>query len=224
MPALAVMSTVALASNPQILFAKRLIFPYHRHLAESGRTLATPAFTWPSKERQQVSHDAVLQFYDGGSVLDVGCGMGELSERISGHYAGVDLEEPFIERARLRYPHREFHCGSLNDVPPDLFDYVVAIGPLCYDQGGDREQDMEYFRGLLRGMYRCSRIATLVTISSDLAGADFQAERPELRFSNPGFWLAYASQLSRRLVLRHDYVASEFVLAIFREPTDWPRR
>ncbi len=212
------------AIDSQKALADRLLFPYHKQLAEVGRTLETPAFAWPSVERQGISHRAVLDFYDGGSVLDVGCGMGELSEKVSGRYVGVDLEPLFIEEARLRYPRHEFHCGNLNDTPLDLFDYVVAIGPFCYDQGGDHEQDTEYFRGLLRGMHRQSRTATLVTLSSGLASAPFQAERPELRFHDPRFWLAYASQLSRRFVLKHDYLASEFVLAIFKEPADWPRR
>lgn len=208
----------------EMALADRLLFPHHKRLAKAGRTLETPAFTWPSVERQEISHRAVLEFYDGGSVLDVGCGMGELSERVSGHYAGVDLESPFIEQACLRYPDREFRCGSLESTPPGSFDYVVAIGPFCYDQGGDHDQDMEYFRGLLRGMYRYSRIAALATLPSGLASKSFQVERPELRFHDPRFWTAYASQLTRRFVLKHDYLPSEFTLAMFREPEDWPKR
>lgn len=218
------MLATMVATDLQMALADRLLFPHHKRLAEAGRTLETPAFTWPSVERQGISHRAVLGFYDGGSVLDLGCGMGELSEKVSGRYVGIDLELSFIEQARTRYPRREFRCGSLESAPPGSFDYVMAIGPLCYVQGGSYEEDMGRFRALLRTMLECSRVAALATVSSDLANAIFQGERPELRFSSPSFWFAYASQLSRRIVLKHDYVASEFVLAVFRESTDWPRR
>lgn len=183
------------------------------------------AFTWPDPARQRLSHDAILQFYSGGSVLDVGCGIGELSERITGHYVGIDLEPIFIEQARGRYPRREFHCGGLESIPAGNFDYVIAIGPFAYRQTPNYELDMESYRNLFRQMYERSRIALLATFSSDWAGLPYKAERAaEMRFFDPSFWLAYASQLSRRLILKHDYLASEFILAVFKEPQAWPQR
>lgn len=184
-----------------------------------------PAFTWPDPKRQRLSHDAILEFYSGGSVLDVGCGMGELSERVSGRYVGIDMEPVFIEYARRRYPHCEFHSGGLENAPIGSFDYVIVIGPFAYRQTANYELDMESCRSLFRQMYGRSRIALLATFSSDWASVPYKAKRvAEMHFFDPAFWLTYAGQLSRRVVLKHDYLASEFVLAAFKEPRDWPNR
>lgn len=66
------------------------------------------------------------------SVLDVGCGTGELLAwvRLPDAYCGIDVVPAFIARARQRFPQREFVvCDVLTQRPPTA-DIVVMLGVL----------------------------------------------------------------------------------------------
>jgi SAM-dependent methyltransferase len=66
-----------------------------------------------------------------GSVLEVGCGPGDLAARIlppQMDYLGIDVDEMEIEIARKRYPHLSFQAGSAYELPVESnsFDLVIA--------------------------------------------------------------------------------------------------
>jgi SAM-dependent methyltransferase len=66
-----------------------------------------------------------------GSVLEVGCGPGDLATRIlppQVDYLGIDVDEMEIEIARKRYPHLSFQAGSAYKLPVESnsFDLVIA--------------------------------------------------------------------------------------------------
>ena len=50
-----------------------------------------------------------------GDVLDLGCGLGLLAERVDGAYLGIDWSEEAIARARARDGHGQFELGDLRD-------------------------------------------------------------------------------------------------------------
>lgn len=65
------------------------------------------------------------------SVLEVGCGPGDLAANIFPNgdgYVGLDIDEYQVGLARSRYPDKSFTVGSASDLPfaPDSFDLVVA--------------------------------------------------------------------------------------------------
>ncbi len=68
----------------------------------------------------------------GRSVLDVGCGLGDLykffiSKKISVEYTGVDIVPAFIERARERFPDAHFILGDASILIED-YDYILVSG------------------------------------------------------------------------------------------------
>ena len=88
---------------------------------------------WPQEEPIFARHAPP----DGGSILDVGCGTGEIAARLAerfpgASYVGIDLEEPHLERARLRCagfgPRVRFERGDALqlDFPDASFDLVVS--------------------------------------------------------------------------------------------------
>lgn len=97
------------------------------------RNLAAQAEAiWPQEESIFDRHPV-----GSGSVLDVGCGTGEITERLAAKYSrasfvGVDLEEPHLDRARSRcakFGRRvSFQLGDALALPfPDeQFDLVVC--------------------------------------------------------------------------------------------------
>lgn len=82
--------------------------------------------------------DAACRFLPGsGDVLDLGCGLGFLAERLDpGNYSytGIDLSGSFVESCRARMPHRNF-CfveGDLNSsqLGSEQYDFAAALNTL----------------------------------------------------------------------------------------------
>ena len=66
------------------------------------------------------------------SVLDIGCGTGELMAQVNkgGFYAvGVDLFKPYLKMAKEKHAHNEFVKGDIEtlEFKPKSFDAVMAI-------------------------------------------------------------------------------------------------
>ena len=66
-----------------------------------------------------------------GSVLEVGCGPGDLASRIlppQVDYLGIDIDETEIEIARKQHPQLSFQAGSAYELPVESnsFDLVIA--------------------------------------------------------------------------------------------------
>lgn len=73
--------------------------------------------------------------FKGKSILDVGCGTGDLSSYLRkkgiSDYIGIDIYEPSLERAKERYPSESFlNTDLLHEKPAQTFDYAFCSGGL----------------------------------------------------------------------------------------------
>ncbi len=81
-----------------------------------------------------IQHLLTRQVLPGSSVLDVGCGDGELLAALEpARGVGIDIDAAVVAEARQKYPHLTFHAIAIEDVaelslPP--FDYVICSGVL----------------------------------------------------------------------------------------------
>jgi 2-polyprenyl-3-methyl-5-hydroxy-6-metoxy-1,4-benzoquinol methylase len=53
------------------------------------------------------------------SVIDVGCGEGQWSEKFEGEYLGIDISESLIKSAQKKHPGKKFVCSTLQDFKAD---------------------------------------------------------------------------------------------------------
>jgi SAM-dependent methyltransferase len=102
---------------------------------EWAASFETPELRWVAELLERMP--------DGSRVLDLGCGGGRTSAQTIAarhRYAGVDISEAQIARARERIPGGELVCGDVTGVgfEPDSFDAVVS--PFMFGHIPRREQ------------------------------------------------------------------------------------
>lgn len=93
---------------------------------------------WHDRDAQRARFEALLylESLDGASILDAGCGLGDLygylHERgIPVRYTGCDLSPAHIEAARAIYPAARFEIIDARTLlARERFDYVIACGML----------------------------------------------------------------------------------------------
>jgi ubiquinone/menaquinone biosynthesis C-methylase UbiE len=88
---------------------------------------------WGSKYSQEKRFEVLLEipgFKKTDSVLDVGCGYGDLSKHIE-NYTGIDLRKSAIDVACKKYGDSKFfHCDIFSI--DSTYDWVFGSGIFCF--------------------------------------------------------------------------------------------
>jgi SAM-dependent methyltransferase len=96
---------------------------------------------WSAEQSQLARFEVLPRAVDlsGRSLLDVGCGLGDLAwfldeHRLSVEYTGLDVLEEMVSGARNAHPGRRFVIGDLfgpdDPLPGETFDIVFCSGAL----------------------------------------------------------------------------------------------
>jgi SAM-dependent methyltransferase len=191
---------------------------YEKRLHEHGYSPA--ALGWGAHGRQEVRFSVLAEFAlrdPQSSVLDVGCGFCDLYDFLAtrgwrGRYSGIDIVPGLLEVAKQRHPGidvREL------DITGDIsllheYDFVIASG--AFNAALPSGDNRTHIEAALKNMHQCSRRATCVDFLSEYV--EFQKQGAF--HTDPGWALATAKKLTRRVLLRHDYMPYEFALFLFR--------
>jgi SAM-dependent methyltransferase len=158
--------------------------------------------------------------FAGKSVLDVGCGLGDLldftvealpEEERPKEYVGIDLMERTVQTARERHPDVEFIHGDVteHEWKKRQFDYVVASGifSLAFDGWNT------HVRRVVEKMFDLCRVGVAVNFLSS-----YHPKRAkESEYANPATTLdLLMRRISRKAVLRHDYRTNDFTIYLYR--------
>jgi SAM-dependent methyltransferase len=176
------------------------------------------ALGWGKGGRQDVRFGILTSFVDlrkTDSILDVGCGFADLYDHVRsrgfrGRYVGVELVEPLAEEASRRHRDIEIIRGDFLKLKlKGKFDLAVASGVF---NARCSSSMYAYIKASLSKMLGCAK----------LAAADFMSTyvdyRNEVAFhSDPKKIMDVARQLTRRFVMRYDYMPYEFSLFLFRD-------
>ncbi|MCK9344596.1 MAG: class I SAM-dependent methyltransferase [Candidatus Pacebacteria bacterium] len=115
---------------------KKILGFYEKALAEFGND--PRSVHWADADTQAVRFEALAKMIPerNVSVLDVGCGLGDLykffaSKSTPVDYVGIDIVPAFIERARERFPSALFLCGDAETLE-GKYDYILASGVLSF--------------------------------------------------------------------------------------------
>jgi len=189
---------------------------YNTRFDQFGRDIKTVG--WGSESSQHLRFDVLFRGVElkGKTVLDVGCGLGDLvpylEHRTCGDfgYIGIDIAEKLVNNARDRHgrANRAFVTGDIFSVATPSVDIAVLSGALSFKRDGIED----YARDTMKRMFELSRdIACLnfLTIYVDFENEKNQHYRPEEVFS-------WAKRLTKKVNLIHDYPLYEFTVQIIR--------
>lgn len=154
-------------------------------------------------------------------ILDYGCGIGDLygflrKEGIRVKYTGTDINPRLIETARKKYPDADFKVLDIaEDEVGETFDYVLLCGVFNLKVPGLEDE----VRLVLPKLFQTARIGLAFNaLSSYNPRKDF-----DLQYFSPDDLLRFAvRELSPHVALRHDRMAYDFTLFVYRHLNDVP--
>jgi len=178
-----------------------------------------------NRSSQELRFEALIQLgdFDGRSILDVGCGFGDLLVYLRDHgieprYTGIDICEPMVKRCLERFEgtNARFHVADVLEWQPDgEYDYVVASGIFGLDSRDARAR----IRPTLRQMFGWARRGMAANFLSQRS-----LEPAEARvYVDPAEALEMGLALTPAVRLDHSYLPNDFTLYLDKTPA-WERR
>ena len=151
------------------------------------------------------------------SLLDVGCGYGDLAVFLrqsgwSGSYTGVDIVPGLVTAGREKYPGLDLrHLDIELDAINETFDWVTCIGALS---GNTVEVPyLVHLRSMLEAMWAKCRCG----ISFNLLSPYVDYRSPVHAHPEISDVLGIVKDLSRRFVVRNDYMPFEYTVYVVRD-------
>lgn len=180
-----------------------------------------------TEDRRAIRFDilAEIGIEEGSSVLDVGCGLADFysylnMNGINVQYTGIDIVPELIKAAQTKNPNLNLQVRDLqeNPFPESSFDYVVCSQVFNLELGADKNHNLA--KDMIRNMYQTARYGVAVDLLTSYV--DFKQEH--LHYYQPEEIFSYAKQLTRRVILRHDYPLFEFCIYLYPNFKGWAEK
>ena len=177
---------------------------------------------WPSTPSLQlrlVKLLKVVDFAQGTSLNDLGCGWGaaldliELRHRAARiDYSGIDLSAAMIEQARRKWGQRARTAFSVGHQCDRMAHYSIASGIFNVKLDATRQAWEAAVQATLQNLNACSSNGFAVNFMLPVDDADAV---PQLYRTEPDPWVAFCRQQLRRAVeIVEDYGQNEFTLLV----------
>jgi SAM-dependent methyltransferase len=199
---------------------REVVAHYEATLREHGPTAR--GMDWKDAASQRLRFRVLCEVGDlaGRSLHEVGAGAGHLLDYlreagIAAEYSGSDLSAAMVETARRRHPEARFDQRDLLlETPEPSYDVVVCSGLFHVCLGHAGAPWRQFVEESVRRMWGLARVAIAFNLISDRV--EYRA--PQLHYSSPGEMFEFCRrELSRFVVLRHDYPLYEYTLYVYRD-------
>lgn len=190
---------------------------YHGERISRFGSDACEALGWKNSSSQSKRFEHLLQLggIEGSSVLDLGCGHGDLYPFLrdrfgSFQYIGVDSMSSFLDVAVSRFsddPNVRFLLGEFASVSLPIADFVVCCGALNY-----RQSDADYLNKMIERFYGLSSKCLVLSL---LHRVDHTYG--VLTPSDPEQVWNFCRNLSSLVEIQMDEGEDFFTVAIYRE-------
>ena len=190
---------------------------YQKSFEKHGPTFR--ALQWNSKSAAEIRYQNIVADieFDNKSVLDIGCGFGDIIPFIETksskfEYTGIDIVPEFIKESRKRYPKHSFQLGDWMELI-EKHDIILCSGVLNNKVKGSQ---YSYRKKAISLMYKNAN----ETLGFNMAGGFPQPENKDkykVYYVNSLIILEYCLSFTRRVILRHHYRNNDFTILMFRE-------
>lgn len=195
------------------------VLDFHRHRIDVFGLGTVESLGWRDVDSQRRRFEVIAAHcdFDDASVLDVGCGRGDLKAFLDARfqsftYLGLDRMAAFVEEARESHAHHPrttfLQCDFTAVALPEV-DYVVASGALGY-----RCPDPDHHVAMIRRMFAAARRAVVFNV---LDAAVFP-DHPLLVGRDRVEVVALARSLSPAVEVIDGYLDDDFTVVIRRVP------
>lgn len=191
---------------------KNTIKRYSERLAKFGYD---PRSLGWNKGRQTVRFTVLSEIGElqNSSLLDVGCGFGDLygylqKTGVNVRYTGCDINPDLITIAKQKYSDANFIVSDIKDVR-GIFDWVVALGVFEFKH----PRMISLVRRTLNSMFDIARRG----VAADFMSSYVDYKGKEGFHASPEEMLKIAKSLSKRVSLRHDYMPYEFCIYVYKD-------
>jgi len=160
---------------------------------------------WGSKFSQEKRFEILLQipgYKRGDSVLDVGCGYGDLSKYVD-NYTGIDLRGIAIDKAKKKYKDANFLNCDIFSIT-DSYDWVFASGIFCFKNKWTKNTRLHIDK-----MYELSKKGTAFNFLSDHTKGN---RDKEMKYAKIQEVVSMIYSTSRSFTVRHDYLDNDFTI------------
>jgi SAM-dependent methyltransferase len=192
---------------------KATIIHFHRHRVARFAAGSVQALGWKEESGQQKRFAALCEIGElsGKSVLDVGCGYGDLKTYLdrSYHgfdYVGIDHIAEFVLEARRRHGQRPgcYFCvadATTEELP--MVDFVFASGLLSY-----RCEQADYYRFMIGKLCASARCG----LAFNMLDADRFSDHPLLTGHDRDAVLGWCRELGNEVQVVDGYLDDDFTV------------
>lgn len=193
---------------------KNTITRYEKKLDEYG--IDPRAMGWRDKQQQYMRFAILSQIgnLNNHSVLDIGCGFGDFfdfltQKKIKIEYTGYDISSKLIRIAKRKYPRGTFKVKDISvENPHKKFDYVISSGIFNYKLSDNKD----FLKQMLRKSFEFCNMGVAFNMISSYV--DYQDKH--LYYFSPEEIFTFAKSLTKRTLLRHDYMPYEFTIYLYK--------
>ena len=172
---------------------------------------------WGKNGKQAIRFTVLSEYAlsENASVLDVGCGFGDLYKFMKdagwdSNYHGIDIVPVLLDEAKKLYPEIKLENKDISKDFVESADYVIASG--IFNAALSEEPNEDHIERSVSKMFEVCNKAVCVDFMSTYV--DFQKEGSW--HTSPEWAFSMAKKLSKRVILRNDYMPFEFSLIIFK--------
>ncbi len=205
------------SSGMDVRQRKRLIELHRTNF--SHFSYSAEALFWESRGVQEIRFKVLAEIgiAAGDSLLDVGCGFGDLVRWLNEHelpvqYAGIDLSQDILAKGIEMNPELDLRQGELFDFDwqPQSFDWVFLSGTLNWNLSDDGA----YARRVIKEMFRLCRkgVAFNMLDNRDSDAAKFR----ELFAYDSDEIFCFCRGVAPDCRLRTDYQENDFTIYMRR--------
>jgi SAM-dependent methyltransferase len=157
---------------------------------------------------------AAIGDLEGCSILDVGCGFGDLygyllDRGIRVNYTGVDLSHDFLDVARIVYPDAEFFMADFErEAIPGKFDWAFESGAFSLKLSDNKT----LIRNSLKKMFKMVKKG----IAADFLSSNAAIKDSSLYYQDPEELRGFCNTLSERITIKNNYKPTEFCIYIYK--------